>query len=95
MHSERNLTIASPVPLLIPRKVVKEVQLNGYTIPKGTQVLVNAWAIGRDPTVWDDSLEFKPQRFLKSGFDFRGKDFDLIPFGAGRECALGCHLQSV
>ncbi|KAF5790357.1 putative geraniol 8-hydroxylase [Helianthus annuus] len=89
---KETLRLHPPVPLLIPRKVVKEVQLNGYTIPKGTQVLVNAWAIGRDPTVWDDSLEFKPQRFLKSGFDFRGKDFDLIPFGAGRRMCPGLPL---
>ncbi|KAI7746316.1 hypothetical protein M8C21_014132, partial [Ambrosia artemisiifolia] len=53
-------------------------------VGQGTQVLVNAWAIGRDPTVWDDSLEFKPQRFLESTLDVRGQDFDLIPFGAGR-----------
>ncbi|KAM0034427.1 putative geraniol 8-hydroxylase [Helianthus debilis subsp. tardiflorus] len=57
--------------------------------PKGH---TSAWAIGRDPTVWDDSLEFKPQRFLKSGFDFRGKDFDLIPFGAGRRMCPGLPL---
>ncbi|MFS7914214.1 putative geraniol 8-hydroxylase [Helianthus anomalus] len=74
------------VPLLIPRKVVKEVQLNGYTIPKGTQVLGNAWAIGRDPTVWDDSLEFKPQRFLKSGFDFRGNDLLMFKIIYGSFC---------
>ncbi|KAM0055355.1 7-ethoxycoumarin O-deethylase [Helianthus debilis subsp. tardiflorus] len=55
------LRLHPPAPLLLPRKVVKEVQLSGYTIPAGTQVFVNAWAIGRDPTVWDNSLEFKPQ----------------------------------
>ncbi|KAJ0843792.1 putative geraniol 8-hydroxylase [Helianthus annuus] len=75
------LRLHPPAPLLLPRKVIKEVQLSGYTIPAGTQVFVNAWAIGRDPTVWDDSLEFKPQRFLESGLDVRGQDFDLIPFG--------------
>ncbi|KAM0055353.1 7-ethoxycoumarin O-deethylase [Helianthus debilis subsp. tardiflorus] len=76
------LRLHPPTPLLLPRKVVKEVQLSGYTIPAGTHVFMNAWAIGRDPTVWDDSLEFMPQRFLESELDVLGQDFDLIPFGA-------------
>ncbi|MFS8017023.1 putative geraniol 8-hydroxylase [Helianthus anomalus] len=88
------LRLHPPAPLLLPRKVIKEVQLSGYTIPAGTQVFVNAWAIGRDPTVWDDSLEFKPQRFLESGLDVRGQDFDLIPFGAGRRICPGVPLAT-
>ncbi|KAL0410030.1 UNVERIFIED_CONTAM: cytochrome [Sesamum latifolium] len=36
----------------------------GYHIPKDTQLLVNAWAIGRDPERWEDPLSFKPERFL-------------------------------
>ncbi|KAI3717036.1 hypothetical protein L1987_68351 [Smallanthus sonchifolius] len=88
------LRLHAPAPLLIHRKVHKQVQLNGYTITEGTLVLVNAWAIGRDPTVWDDSLEFKPQRFLESGLDVRGQDFDLIPFGGGRRICPGLPLAN-
>ncbi|KAJ0667953.1 putative geraniol 8-hydroxylase [Helianthus annuus] len=89
---KETLRLHPPVPLLLPRKVVKQVQLSGYTILEGTKVLVNAWAIGRDPTIWDDSLAFKPQRFLESGRDVRGQDFDLIPFGAGRRICPGLPL---
>ncbi|KAK9064860.1 hypothetical protein SSX86_016242 [Deinandra increscens subsp. villosa] len=89
---KETLRLHPAVPLLLPRKVEDEVTLSGYTIPKGTQVLVNAWAIGRDPTVWDDPLEFKPQRFLESRLDVRGQDFDLIPFGAGRRICPGLPL---
>ncbi|KAI7746314.1 hypothetical protein M8C21_014130, partial [Ambrosia artemisiifolia] len=89
---KETLRLHPPVPFLLPRKVVKEVQLNGYTILEGTQVLVNAWALGRDPTVWDDSLVFKPERFLESSRDVRGQDFDLIPFGAGRRICPGLPL---
>ncbi|KAJ0692465.1 putative geraniol 8-hydroxylase [Helianthus annuus] len=88
------LRLHPPAPLLLPRRVDKQVQLNGYTIPEGTQVLVNAWAIGRDPTIWDDSLEFKPERFLESMLDVRGQDFDLIPFGAGRRICPGLPLAT-
>ncbi|XP_076898057.1 7-ethoxycoumarin O-deethylase-like [Bidens hawaiensis] len=89
---KETLRLHPPVPLLLPRRVDKQVQLNGYTIPKGTQVLVNAWAIGRDSSVWDDSLEFKPERFLESRLDVRGQDFELIPFGAGRRICPGLPL---
>ncbi|KAI3699603.1 hypothetical protein L2E82_44027 [Cichorium intybus] len=83
-----------PIPFLVPRKVDNEIKISGYTIPKGTQVLVNAWAIGRDETIWEDSLEFKPERFMTSEIDVRGQDFELIPFGAGRRICPGLPLAT-
>ncbi|KAK1423393.1 hypothetical protein QVD17_18695 [Tagetes erecta] len=89
---KETLRLHPPVPLLLSRKVIKQVNLNGYTIPENSQVFVNAWAIGRDPAVWSDSLMFKPERFLDSGLDVRGGDFNLIPFGAGRRICPGLPL---
>lgn len=89
---KETLRIHPPAPFLIPRKIENEVKLNGYSVPRGTQVLVNVWAIGRDATLWEDSLEFKPERFLRSGLDVRGQDFELIPFGAGRRICPGLPL---
>ncbi|KAJ0800894.1 putative geraniol 8-hydroxylase [Helianthus annuus] len=86
------LRLHPPVPLLIPRNVENPVKLCGYIIPKDTQVLVNAWAIGQDPTIWEDSKEFKPERFLTRQIDVRGQDFELIPFGAGRRICPGFPL---
>ncbi|KAJ6375459.1 hypothetical protein OIU77_000443 [Salix suchowensis] len=76
-----------PIPLLIPREASQDVKINGYDIAVGTMVMINAWAIGRDPTTWDQPKEYRPERFLNSSVDFRGNDFQLIPFGAGRR---GC-----
>uniref|UniRef100_A0A5B7BCS3 Geraniol 8-hydroxylase-like n=1 Tax=Davidia involucrata TaxID=16924 RepID=A0A5B7BCS3_DAVIN len=81
-----------PVPFLIPRKVEADVEVCGFTVPKGAQVLVNAWAIGRDPSTWANPNSFVPERFLGSEVDVRGHDFELIPFGAGRRICPGLPL---
>ncbi|KQK14547.1 hypothetical protein BRADI_1g17180v3 [Brachypodium distachyon] len=91
-----------PTPLSLPRVAAEECEVNGYHIPKGTTLLVNVWAIARDPASWPDHpLEFRPVRFLPGGshesLDVKGSDYELIPFGAGRRiCAgLGWGIQMV
>uniref|UniRef100_A0A5B6Z161 Geraniol 8-hydroxylase-like n=1 Tax=Davidia involucrata TaxID=16924 RepID=A0A5B6Z161_DAVIN len=80
------------IPFLLPRKVEADVEICGFTVPKDTQVLVNAWAIGRDPSIWVNPNLFMPERFLGSQVDVRGRDFELIPFGAGRRICPGLPL---
>ncbi|CAN0908674.1 Geraniol 8-hydroxylase [Linum grandiflorum] len=80
------------VPLLIPRKAGSDVEVCGFTVPKGSQILVNAWAMGRDSTIWDNPNSFMPQRFMGSEIDVRGNGFELIPFGGGRRICPGLPL---
>ncbi|CAM8948560.1 unnamed protein product [Rhodiola kirilowii] len=86
------LRLHPATPLLLPRRTSNVVDLNGYTIPKGAQVVVNAWAIGRDPCSWDTPEIFSPERFLGSNVSFVGGSFELIPFGGGRRVCPGVPL---
>ncbi|XP_075515956.1 cytochrome P450 71A8-like [Primulina tabacum] len=84
---KETLRFHTPIPMLVPRIAREDVEINGYDVMGGTMVMINAWAIGRDPDCWDEPEKFKPERFLNSAIDFKGMDFKLIPFGAGRR---GC-----
>ncbi|PWZ14723.1 Cytochrome P450 71A2 [Zea mays] len=84
-----------PVPLLLPRESMAAAGVQGgrYEIPATTALLVNAWAIGRDPAAWDAPEEFRPERFLAGSearaVDVRGTDYQLLPFGTGRRICPG------
>lgn len=80
------------VPLLLPHKSETNVKLNGYTIPKDTRVVINAWAIARDPNSWENPNQFTPERFLNSEVDYKGRYFSFVPFGSGRRICPGVRL---
>ncbi|MED6196700.1 hypothetical protein PIB30_049834 [Stylosanthes scabra] len=83
-----------PIPLLVPHKSEDNVEICGFMVPKDAQVLVNVWAMGRDSNIWRNPDEFLPERFLENDVDFKGQDFELIPFGAGRRICPGLPLAS-
>ncbi|OWM65454.1 hypothetical protein CDL15_Pgr009044 [Punica granatum] len=84
---KEGLRLHPPVPLLVPRETIESCKIMGYEIPAKTTVFVNALAIATDPKIWESPMEFRPERFLNSSVDFRGTDFQFLPFGAGRR---GC-----
>ena len=80
-------------PMLPPRVATNgNSKVLGFDIPEGTQVLVNAWAIGRDPTIWENPNDFYPERFIGMDIGVIGNNFELLPFGAGRRICPGYPL---
>ncbi|CBI24534.3 unnamed protein product, partial [Vitis vinifera] len=88
------LRLHPPLPLLIPHSPSTSCIISGYTIPKGSRILVNAWAMQRDPEAWGHPLEFKPERFLEdaASADYQGNNFNFLPFGSGRRICAGLPL---
>ncbi|CAJ1943746.1 unnamed protein product [Sphenostylis stenocarpa] len=89
---KETLRLHPPAPLLAVRETISSVKLNGYDIPAKTMVYINAWAIQRDPKFWENPEEFLPERFESSKVDFKGQDFEFIPFGIGRRGCPGINF---
>ncbi|KAF9626774.1 hypothetical protein IFM89_039490 [Coptis chinensis] len=85
-----------PGHFVLPHAVTDDVQLDGYVIPKDATINFMVGEMGRDPKVWEDPMEFKPERFLNSNgevFDITGsKEIRMMPFGAGRRICPGIGL---
>ncbi|MBA0585650.1 cytochrome P450 81Q32 [Gossypium raimondii] len=79
-----------PGPLLVPHESSEECMVGGFSIPRGTMLLVNIWAMHNDPVLWENPTEFKPDRFLGPGLVKNG--FTFLPFGTGRR---GCPGESL
>lgn len=75
-------------PLLLPHKSSADCTISGYDVPRDTILLVNAWAIHRDPTLWEDPTSFKPERFENSGEGDANSKL-MIAFGLGRRACPG------
>nr|XP_043625291.1 cytochrome P450 76T24-like [Erigeron canadensis] len=89
---KETLRLHPPVTFLVPHKAINDVEVQGYVVPKDAQILCNLWAMGQDQNVWRDPQRFEPERFLNVGVDYKGQDFGLIPFGAGRRMCPGLPL---
>jgi len=89
---KESLRLHPPTPLMLPHKASTNVKIGGYNIPKGANVMVNVWAVARDPKVWSNPLEYRPERFLEESIDIKGSDFRVLPFGAGRRVCPGAQL---
>ncbi|XP_031281511.1 geraniol 8-hydroxylase-like [Pistacia vera] len=91
---KETLRLHPALPFLVPRSPSETCTIGGYTIPKGSRIMINVGAIQTDPRFWENPLEFRPERFLNDPgkFDYMGKNFQYMPFGSGRRVCPGINL---
>ncbi|CAJ1972088.1 unnamed protein product [Sphenostylis stenocarpa] len=86
---KETLRLHPPAALALPRECAQTCEIDGFHIPVKTKVVINVWALGRDPKYWSEAERFYPERFIDSAIDHKGNHFEYIPFGAGRRICPG------
>jgi len=94
IHEVLRLIVDTPISL--PRVTKKNLTLNGYNIPAGTEVVGNFYGIHNDPDIFPEPEKFKPARFIDSEGNFdnvlAGR---LVGFGLGpRKCSGETYIKS-
>lgn len=90
---KETLRLHPPAPLLVPRVIISSCKIMDYEIPKNTRVLINMTAIGTDSNYWEYPLTFIPERFLNKEIDYRGQNYEFLPFGVGRRGCPGINFS--
>lgn len=98
---KETLRLYPPGPIA-PRECRQSCKIKGFDVPQKTMVIVNLYAIMRDPDLWDNPNEFRPERFLVSSKEqdnlaftqneTKEPNFGFIPFGGGRKSCPGSML---
>lgn len=90
MCIKESLRLHSPVPF-IGRQLENELTIDGITLPKRSLLDIDIYGLHHNPAVWEDSLEFRPDRFHPD--NIAKKDaYSFVPFSAGPRNCIGQHF---
>ena len=70
-----------------PREAIAADEIDGFTIPKKSVIVVSQWVVQRHEAYWPRPLEFVPERFLQP--DPNRPKFAYFPFGGGPRICIG------
>ncbi|CAH8335610.1 unnamed protein product [Eruca vesicaria subsp. sativa] len=87
------LRLYPATPMLLPHASSDDRKVGKYDIPRGTWLFINAWAIHRDPKLWDEPDVFKPERFNSK--EWKTQHGNFLPFGIGRRACPGMGLAQL
>nr|XP_051220622.1 tyrosine N-monooxygenase-like [Lolium perenne] len=81
-------------PFNLPHVALADTTVAGYRVPKGSHVLLSRVGLGRNPTVWDDPLRFKPERHMRddAGVELTENELRFISFSTGRRGCIAASL---
>ncbi|XP_032774440.1 cytochrome P450 2D3 [Rattus rattus] len=79
---------ADIVPMNLPHKTSRDIEVQGFLIPKGTTLIPNLSSVLKDEAIWEKPLRFHPEHFLDAQGNFV-KHEAFMPFSAGRRACLG------
>jgi len=84
------LRLCPPAPV-VTRTATSDIDVDGYRVEAGTELMVGISAMHRDPALWDRPLDFDPDRF--SPANSAGRDrWQYLPFGGGPRSCIGDHF---
>ncbi|XP_059190006.1 cytochrome P450 3A40-like [Centropristis striata] len=83
-----------PIVTRLERVAKASVEINGVVIPKDMVVMVPTWSLHRDPELWPEPEEFKPERFSRENKE-RIDPYTYMPFGAGPRNCIGMRFALV
>jgi cytochrome P450 len=80
-----------PVIVDVARKLTRDTEVGGYTLPAGTLVLPAIAAVQARPDLYPEPDEFRPERFI----DGQPESYAWIPFGGGVRRCIGASFAQV
>ncbi|KAI2557118.1 cytochrome P450 family 17 subfamily A member 1 [Homo sapiens] len=84
------LRLRPVAPMLIPHKANVDSSIGEFAVDKGTEVIINLWALHHNEKEWHQPDQFMPERFLNpAGTQLISPSVSYLPFGAGPRSCIG------
>jgi|TARA_B100000378_G_scaffold247219_1_gene219160 cytochrome P450 len=88
------LRLCAPVPSL-PRRTVRDVEYDGFHIPKGSFITMAPYFTHYMEEYWPDAERFDPERFAEHRREDKVHPYAWVPFGGGAHKCIGLHFADM